>query len=59
MSAPLSTEQIQEIVPGYETDLGAVGENRTVDPETVDDRPWYEVHGLTEADADDFLGENE
>jgi hypothetical protein len=41
------------LVPGYETDLDAVGTNRTVDPELVDDRPWYEVHGLTLEEAEE------
>lgn len=50
----MNIKEIQELVPDYETDLGAVGENRTVDPEAVDDRPWYEVHGLTPQDAEDM-----
>jgi hypothetical protein len=44
----------QELVPGYETDLSAVGTNRTVDPELEDNRPWYEVHGLTPQDAEEM-----
>lgn len=31
-----------EVIPGYETDLSAVGTDRRVDPAAVDDRPWYE-----------------
>lgn len=41
----MSIEEIHEIVPEYETDLSAVGDNRkAVDPDG--DRPWYEVHGV-------------
>ena len=32
----------QDVIPGYETDLRAVGTNRTADPDTLDDTPWYE-----------------
>ena len=39
------------LVPGYETDLAAVGTSRSVDPDAQDDRPWREVHGLTEDQA--------
>jgi hypothetical protein len=31
-------------IPGYETDMSAVGTNRVVDPDAVDDTPWHEVH---------------
>lgn len=53
----VTAEQREELVPGYETDLSAVGTNRTVDPEAVDDRPWYEVHGLTEDEAAELTGQ--
>ena len=33
-----------DAIPGYETDLSAVGTNRRVDPAAVDDTPWDEVH---------------
>lgn len=52
-----SAEQREDLVPGYETDLSAVGTNRTADPEAVDDRPWYEVHGLTEDEAAELTGQ--
>lgn len=32
----------EDVIPGYETDINAVGENRTVDVAAIDDRPWYE-----------------
>jgi hypothetical protein len=49
----LNIEEIQKLVPEYETDLSAVGENRrAVDPDG--DRHWYEVHGLTPQDAEDM-----
>lgn len=34
----------QDVILGYETDLRAVGINRTVDPAKVDDTPWFEHH---------------
>jgi hypothetical protein len=50
----ISIEEIRELVPEYETDMSAIGENRqAVDPDG--DRPWYEVHGLTETEAQEFL----
>jgi hypothetical protein len=52
-----SAEQREELVPGYETDLSAVGTNRAVDPEAVDDRPWHEVHGLSEDEVAELTGE--
>lgn len=48
----------QALVPGYETDLDAVGTNRTVDPELDDVRPWHEVHGLTQEQADALVEEH-
>lgn len=30
-----------EVIPGYETDMNAVGVHRRVDPDAVDDQPWY------------------
>ena len=33
-----------DVIPGYETDLSAVGTNRVADPEAVDDTPWFEFH---------------
>ena len=51
----LTDAERQALVPGYETDLNAVGENRTVAPEAEDDRPWYEVHGLTEVESEELL----
>lgn len=36
-----------DAIPGYETDLSAVGTNRRVDPAAVDDTPWHEVHDPT------------
>lgn len=33
-----------EVVPGYETDLRAVGTNRTVEPGREDEVDWTEVH---------------
>lgn len=49
----MTHEDRQALVPGYETDLSAVGTNRIVDPDAVDDRHWYEVHGLTPQDAEE------
>jgi hypothetical protein len=47
---PVTEETREELAPGYETDPAAVGTNRkAIDP---DPRPWYEVHGLTEAEAE-------
>ena len=46
-----------DAIPGYETDLSAIGTNRSVDPAAVDDRPWYEVHGLTVTQALRLLDE--
>lgn len=51
-------EERQALVPGYESDLSAVGTNRTVDPDAVDDRPWHEVHGLTEEQAQALMEEH-
>jgi hypothetical protein len=51
----LTDAERQELVPGYETDPSAVGTNRVVDPELADDRPWYEVHGLTEVESEELL----
>jgi hypothetical protein len=46
----LTPDERNDIVPGYETDLSAVGTNReATDP---DPRPWNEVHGLTEEEAE-------
>lgn len=45
----VAAEIREELAPGYETDLSAIGTNReATDP---DPRPWYEIHGLTEAEA--------
>lgn len=46
----LRISTIHEVVPEYESDLNAVGDNRSA--EDPDPRPWYEVHGLTEAEAE-------
>lgn len=46
-----------DAVPGYETDLSAIGTNRQVDPSKLDERPWYEVHGLTVNEALRLLDE--
>jgi hypothetical protein len=46
-----------KLVPGYETDPSAVGVNREVAPEAVDDRSWTEVHNLTEDDVAELTGE--
>jgi hypothetical protein len=46
-----------KLAPGYETDPSAVGVNREVDPEAVDDRSWTEVHELTEDEAAELTGE--
>lgn len=35
-------DQPQDVIPGYERDIRAVGTNRTVDPAKVDDTPWHE-----------------
>lgn len=35
-------DQPQDVLPGYETDLRAVGTNRTVDENAIDNTPWYE-----------------
>lgn len=42
-----------DVIPGYETDLSAVGINRQVDPDKVDDRPWHELHDTTGLVLDD------
>lgn len=56
VTEPVLTDvERQALAPGYETDPSAVGTNRTVDPEAVDDRPWYEVHGLTEVESEELL----
>jgi len=52
-----SAEQREQLVPGYETDLSAVGTNRVADPDAVDDRDWAEVHGLTEDDVAELTGQ--
>jgi hypothetical protein len=46
-----------KLVPGYETDPNAVGVNREVDPEAIDDRQWTEVHELTEDEVHELTGE--
>ena len=46
------------LVPGYETDLDAVGTNRTVVPALLDERPWQEVHGLTAEQATDLIAQH-
>jgi len=53
----MSAAYRQKLVPGYEMDPRAVGVNREVDPEAVDDRDWAEVHGLTEDDVAELTGQ--
>jgi hypothetical protein len=46
---PIDESTILELVPDYEQDLSAVGENRqAVDP---DPRSWQEVHELSDEEA--------
>lgn len=46
----------EAIVPGYETDPGAVGRNReAVDPDG--DKHWTEVHGLSPDEAARLISE--
>jgi len=35
-------EQPQDVIPGYETDMRAVGVNRVVADDALDEVPWYE-----------------
>ena len=39
-----------DAIPGYETDLSAVGTNRRVDIAAVDERPWYELFPAEDVD---------
>lgn len=48
----------EKLVPGYETDLSAVGIHRVVDAELDDPRPWHEVHGLSEDEATALVEEH-
>lgn len=58
MAVTMTDAERQALVPGYETDLSAVGIKRTVDFDLEDDRPWHEVHGLTEDEASELIGQH-
>lgn len=51
-SAPVDPKAV---VPGYETDISAVGTNRRVADDAQDDTPWHDVHELDPADAAKLL----
>lgn len=54
---PMPTEEERRaLVPDYETDPAAVGQNRkAIDPDG--DKHWTEVHGLSPAEANAFVAE--
>lgn len=47
-------EQPQDVIPGYETDLAAIGTNRQVDHDKIDNTPWHELFPKEHVDAVDL-----